>query len=153
LLLRDFYNWLASWIRLLENKNKTLSVPQGIERLISLWIVYAREYLGQTNFMGPGNVVKISYNRWVADEQYRACLLEQLAVPLKDNSTNHVPNVGGGSSFDGHTFGTDPGGMKLGDRWRYLLQNKFADAIRPIRDRMDDLRAYNEQIFDLPFPL
>lgn len=153
LLVRDFYNWLASRLRLFENKGQNLPLLRGIEEHVSLWIMYAKEYLEETNFLQPEDVVTISYNRWLGDATYRANLLGRLTVPLKDNANCHVPDVGGGSSFDGKSFSGDPEKMRLDERWRYLLEDKFAGLIGPIRERIDEIERYNLQIFGLSSPI
>jgi len=151
LLLRDFYNWIASRLRLFENKGQALPPARRIAGLVALWLTYAREYADETRFLLGEEVIKISYNRWAEDENYRACLLNQLSIPIKDNSNGHVPDVGGGSSFDGML----PGGsknMQLGERWRYLLEDKFAGLFDLVQQRLEEVERYNLLIFGLSSP-
>jgi hypothetical protein len=152
LLLRDFYNWIASRIRLVENKKLALPEERGVDQLISLWIMYAREYLAKTNYLEYEQVVKISYNRWVEDEGYRSHTLDELAVPLKDNSILHVPDVGT-SSFDGAAFGNTASETTGNPRQQYLLDDRLAQIIRPIRRRIAEIEPYNLEIFGLSSPL
>jgi hypothetical protein len=152
LLLRDFYNWISSRIKLLENKLRDIPSPRGLEGLVSLWIMYAREFLGETEFLGTANVTRISYNRWVEDEGYRADLLVALGIPMKDNSNRYVPDVGGGSSFDGGAFTGRPTEMKVSERWRHLGEQKYSTVLGPILDRRGELEQLNQAIFGIAFP-
>jgi hypothetical protein len=149
LLLRDFYNWIASRIRQWENAD----TDRDVDANILLWITYAKEFVGETSYLRDSNVINITYNRWVTDESYRAGLLGRLGVPVKDNSNNFVPGVGGGSSFDGVQFKDRPEEMDTGERWRYLLEDRFADATSIIRRRKDEIERYNQRIFEMTAPI
>jgi hypothetical protein len=153
LLLRDFYNWIASRIRLFENKSKPLPTESGVDSLISMWLTYAKEFCGKTRCMYGETVVTVSYNRWVEDEHYRTSLLQQLSAPLRDNSIAYVPEIGGGSSFDGNIAASQASEMRVTERWQYLLEDKFADIVKQIRSRADEVEAYNRERFGLSTPL
>jgi hypothetical protein len=153
LLLRDFFNWIASRARLFEEKGQPQMTKESAGAHIALWIMYAKEFVGETEFARDVELVPISYNRWIADDQYRAYLLGRLAVPFKDNSNTHVPDVGGGSSFDGGKFSGRPEGMQVGERWRYLLRPEFSDVLDVIRSRREEIEHYNQLIFGLSCPV
>lgn len=150
LLLRDFYNWIASRIRLFEVKGQQL--PRSLEGLVSLWISYAREFVGETRHMDGESVTKISYNRWTKDHAYRSELLTGLGVLVRDVSIRHLPDTGGGSSFDGLAYADRPGEMPVDARWGYLLDDRFRELLPPILARRIEIDSYNEGIFGLRCP-
>jgi hypothetical protein len=138
-------------LRLQEKRIDGFARAEIVDRFVTEWLQYAAEYVGETRHLGGEGVVRVSYNRWLADEVYRATLLEQLAVPLKDNSIDHVPDVGGGSSFDGVAT-SDLIQTGVNERWRYLLENKFTRLIQPIRTRRSQIEQLNQRIFEQPWP-
>jgi len=153
LILRDFYNWIASRVRLFEKKGfATNELSRAIVPHVKLWIVYAREFIGETNFLGGGEVVPLSFNRWLNDEDYRAHVLGRLRLPLRNNSRAHVPNVGGGSSFDETRFSGDAESMNLLGRWRHLEEPPYAAVLDTIEEHAETIDRYNSQIFGLASP-
>jgi hypothetical protein len=150
LLLRDFYNWIASRIRLKENI--TGNLPRQVDSMITSWVSYAKEYIGETTFLGREGVVCISYNRWFGDERYRKELCGELGLIARDLRLQHVPEVGGGSSFDGVAFAANPGDMQVRARWEYLREDRLRDLTASIRERQSEIECYNTDIFG-PSPL
>ena len=74
LLLRDFFNWVSSRLKLFDYRGQdTSDQVKRIDGLINSWLMYAREFAGQTSFLGQKNVVRVSYPQWVIDPEYRAC--------------------------------------------------------------------------------
>lgn len=152
LLLRDFYNWFASRIRLLEIRGDGAEVSMPVvERQVQLWLTYAREFMGETKYLGDQSA-GISFNRWFDEENYRASILTQLGIPMRENSPAVVPRTGGGSSFDGTLFSGDAGSMDLLSRWRYLSTERFASYRRLLEAKRDGIDAYNHEIFGLRSP-
>jgi hypothetical protein len=115
LILRDFYNWLASRLLLAEQKKMAIDT----EMLIYMWKSYAHQllydHLGQP-------FVCVNFNRWFSSETYRNELARVLGLELRNDDTKFVPSFGGGSSFDRVSYGkkgrTD---FKISDRWQYLF--------------------------------
>ena len=152
LLLRDFYNWIASRVRLFERRGQ-LSHNLGDMVLphIHLWLIYAREYSGQTDFLGTQDVVRLAFNNWCGSETYRAYLLAELGLPHKDNSRSIIPDVGGGSSFDERRISAEA--MPLLDRWKILREEKYRPVLTVINKFRTEIDTLNLQIFGLPAPL
>lgn len=153
LLLRDFFNWAASRIRLKEYRNQdTAPLIADFSPLIKLWLNYAREFAGDTDYLADEHVVKISYPRWTKDAEYRAWILGQLHVPLKDNRNDKVPDVGGGSSFDKDSFSGSGSQMKTDERWHYLLEPRFAPIRATIEAHREKIESYNYSLFGVEWP-
>ena len=154
LLLRDFFNWASSRLKLFEYRKQDINaVIRNFDRLIGLWLSYAREFAGETRFLDSEEVVRIAYPRWAGDAEYRAHILGRLGLPLANNANDTVPAVGGGSSFDSTALSGQAGKMAVQDRWRYLLEDRFAPVIKSIQARRGDLEGRNQALFDQPWVL
>jgi hypothetical protein len=146
LLLRDFYNWFASRIRLIEKRSdNNANLVKRSQRLIDAWLSYAREFTGETAYLGTDGLERVSYNRWLSDDRYGASLLERLGIPMSNISRTIVPQTGGGSSF-----GDNP--MDVLDRWKYLLGPNYTGIRDVLTGHRADIDAYNRKIFDLQSP-
>ncbi|WP_323718695.1 alpha/beta fold hydrolase [Paracoccus aminovorans] len=153
LLLRDFFNWVASRIRLMEYRQQDISATvANLNPTINLWLGYVREFLGETDYLGAEDVVRISYPRWIGDREYRAYLLGRMSLPLSNNDNDKVPDVGGGSSFDKTSFTGAASNMRIGERWHYLRDARFSAARAAILNRREEIEAYNYQAFDINWP-
>jgi hypothetical protein len=142
-IFREFYNWFASRLRLVEIKGANPEVAADkILRHVALWRIYAHEVLGKTQFLAPEPVVHVLYDRWVSSGEYRLAILDELQIACLDNAIDHVPQIGGGSSFDGTSFAGRGADMQIGQRWKYLLAEQW-DVLRPI------LRRHASEIDDL----
>lgn len=133
LLLRDPYNTLAS---LLHNhmaiENRKYRVP--MYNLKNLWLQYAREYLGKTNYLGDS--IKISFNEWFQDKEYRMMISAWLGLDYNESGLNRVSNFGGGSSFDKLKFNGKAQHMKVLSRWpQYRTDPKMVELINNPRIR------------------
>ena len=74
LVIRDPYNFIASWLKMADTV-----LPNGeifksmrdisMEDVKGLWKTYAKEALGETNFLGKEKVI-IKYNDWVTSRRY-----------------------------------------------------------------------------------
>ena len=120
LILRDAFNFFASrcakWNQLTRTKDK--------QKLIELWKIYAKEYLGETGCL-INNKVVVSYNSWFLDKEYRRMLANKLNIPFSYEELNPVVNKGGGSSFDGLKFKENPEKMKVTERWKNFVDDDF----------------------------
>ena len=117
LVLRDAYNTFASvW----HGKRRMRNRLHRFYR--SQWKAYAREFLGQTSFL-PEDTVKISFNAWFADEDYRRQLAEKLGLDHADRGVDEVSSDGGGSSFSGQEFQNRARSMAVLDRWRQFIDD------------------------------
>lgn len=136
LIMRDPFNLFAS--RLQGNKPREnarnfdlMKVYSRHHNLPELWIAYAKECLGETNFLSNKKVV-INYNQWFADINYRKQIADSLNVQFTDIGFNEVVRAGGiGSSFDGTNFNNDASKMDVLSRWKLFKGNPvFLDLIK-----------------------
>ena len=98
IIIREFYNWIISRLKLYELVGQKINTVKAIDMLVDLWVVYAREYCGQTDFLNL-NRTGILFDQWVVNEEYRLSILHKLGIAVRDNSNGKVPR-GGGSSFN-----------------------------------------------------
>jgi len=117
LVLRDAYNTFASvW----HGKRRMRNRLHRFYR--SEWKAYAREFLGQTSFL-PEDTVKISFNAWFADDEYRRQTAATLGLDHADRGVDEVSSDGGGSSFSGQEFQNRARSMAVLDRWRQFVDD------------------------------
>lgn len=137
LILRDPFNLLAS-----RGKKDYRDVKNKRKTDVDMWIEYAKEYLGETNFL-KNKKICISYNHWFADVNYRRDIASQLNLEFSDASINKVSRQGGGSSFEGREYHGKAMNMDVCSRWKY-----FADdpSYRKLFDNQE-LLEYSLQIF------
>ena len=137
LIMRDPFNLLASRL-----KKGFVSVKSTRVNFTDLWVAYAKEFLGETNFL-PNQKVCVSYNRWIQDVDYRRDIAEQLGLTFTDAGFNQVARRAGGSSFDGTAHDGDPSQMDLTGRWRHYLSDDLYQSLLNNKLLMD----YTEHIF------
>lgn len=137
LILRDLFNLLASrW-----QKGYT-SVRSLRRSIIDLWLEYAREYLGETNYLKPTKIAA-NYNQWADDLDYRRQLAAALNLQFDENAGQNISRFGGGSSFDGKKFAQNANQMAVLQRWQHFADDR---AYRRALSR-EDVFAYSERIF------
>ena len=123
LLIRDVYNLMASRIQSVKNSGKKCSRSQ-IDVAIHRWIDHANEYLGGTNYLN--DAIKINYNRWCIDQQYRRGVSSRLKLKFVDTGFNRVSSFGRGSSFDGLKYNCQASKMKVLERWKQVNDAEFS---------------------------
>lgn len=143
LIIRDFNNWFASCVRYHEKTRMTIPTNTHVERLICMWISYAREYLGHTEYLADPGLVRIFYNRWALEDGYRLDLLGKLGIAARSNDISYVPDAGGGSSFDATTFSGRSSEMRTNDRWSYLQNEKFGEVLACVDPHREEIEKYN----------
>ena len=109
--------------------------------IVDLWIDYAKEYLGETNYL-KHNKVCINYNQWFADIEYRREIAEKLQVKFSDAGIDKVTVFGGGSSFEGKQFDGKATSMDVLNRW-----HKFCDYPQYKQFFNEEVLKYSEKIF------
>jgi hypothetical protein len=120
LLLRDAYNLFASRFKQEEkDRNKKWTSEMAVQR----WAEHADEYLGNTSHLGK-NVIKVNYNAWCTNCEYRRTIAKRLNLEFTDAGFNRVSHFGAGSSFDGLKYDQRASEMKVLERWRLLSKNK-----------------------------
>ena len=146
ILLRDVFNWAASRLKLFEVRDKDVDrAIATFDRQLDLWVQYAREFAGETAHC-PGAVL-VSYLDWSRDADYRAGILARIGLPLRDNTADHVPAVGGGSSFDRTDFAGSAADMKTLERWVFLQEPRFAPVLGALQARRDVIEPLNARLF------
>lgn len=122
LLLRDPFNWAASYIQRAKHRDAFARWP-------GMWLEYAREATGATAYL-PG-VVPVTYNRWFGDTHYRAELAASLGFTPTDANLNVVSDHGRGSSFDTRAFHGRAQDMSVDERWRtFADDHRYRASIR-----------------------
>ena len=82
----------------------------------NLWKNYAKEYLGETNFL-PHKKIKINFNQWFSSSQYRKLLADRLRLDFTDRGLEAVRHSSW-SSFDGSKFDGKAQEMQVLQRWK-----------------------------------
>ena len=137
LLLRDPFNLMASRLRkgYLDVKSRGVS-------LVDMWIEYAREFVGDTQYL-TNNKVVINYNKWFSDFSYRQEIAQSLDIEFSDAGINYVSSYGGGSSFEAQDLSGKAQEMKVLRRWEAFADNP--DFIALLRN--ETLLSYSDKIF------
>ncbi|NJL02167.1 MAG: hypothetical protein HC910_16975 [Spirulinaceae cyanobacterium SM2_1_0] len=137
IILRDPFNLLASRIR-----RGFLAIKSTQISFVDLWLEYAKEFLGETNYL-QNEKICVNYNLWVDNIDYRRELAEKLAMNFTDAGIDEVSKRAGGSSFDGTEFTGQAAKMDVHGRWKKLIDDP---AYRRLVSN-DELFAYSEKIF------
>jgi hypothetical protein len=137
IILRDPFNLIASRI-----KKNFIPVKPFNKTVIDLWIEYAKEFLGETQYLNH-NKVFVNYNQWATDYAYRQNIADRLKLNFTDAGIDDVHTQAGGSSFDGTKYQGKASEMNTSGRWKY-----FADDPRFYKLLAnEELIAYSERIF------
>ncbi|MCD4749741.1 MAG: hypothetical protein K8R59_10245 [Thermoanaerobaculales bacterium] len=118
LVLRDAFNTFAS-VR--KGKRRMRARLGGFYR--HHWKDYAREFLGETTFL-PADTIKISYNQWFSDQDYRREIAEKCDFSFSDQGLGEMSVDGGGSSFTGQRFKNKVRDMDVLGRWRHFMDDE-----------------------------
>jgi len=137
LILRDPFNLLASRL-----KKGFVTVKSTQYTFGDLWLAYAKEFLGETNYLTQPKIC-ISYNRWVQDREYRRQLAAQLGLVFTDAGVHEVSSRAGGSSFDGTDYAGEARQMDVMSRWQHYLHHDLYGQLL----HHPDLLRYAEWIF------
>ncbi len=163
LILRDPFNLFASRLKMMDRKlngikemGDKLTEKQRIDnelrekrlkRLIgkssvNLWISYAKEFLGETDYLTQKKVF-INYNQWFSDQEYRQNISQQLDVQFSDLGLEKVKGQGKGSSFDQLNFSGKATDMKVLERWQNVKDDpRFIQIFEN-----EELWHYSDKIF------
>lgn len=124
LLIRDPFNLFASRIKagflLADKSHRQEQISWKV--LKRIYKQHAREFLGEKKYLG--NSVKINYNKWVANKQYRQSISEQLEIPFSDEGLFELSRVAGGSSFEGTSISAENLHKKIENRWKNYMDNE-----------------------------
>ena len=140
LIIRDPFNMFSSRYRLFlrinkireeegerplpdsRNTNGNSGVAWIDEGAVELWKMYAKEYLGHTNYLGD-DLLKINYNKWFSNISYRKKISQNMNLKFSDKNLNYVPVNGHGSSFDVRTMNGRAQKMDVMNRWQRFAEN------------------------------
>ncbi len=141
IVLRDPFNFFASRLRWARSPSAgwsklPLRGELARDMLTGLWKAHAREYLGDTRHL-PEEKVVVSYNRFVAERDYRRALAARLGLHFSDRGRAHVPDYGPGSSFDGRRFHWRAQRMRVLERFRHFAGDAFYRAIFDDEELLD----------------
>lgn len=137
LILRDPFNLFASRL-----KKGYVPTKDRNRSMVDMWLEYAREFLRESQFL-TRNVICINYNRWFADKNYRHQLANRLGLPFSDAGLTVVPNLGGGSSFEGTQLNRQAREMDVTNRWQQFAKEP---AFRQIFENAA-IWHYSQRIF------
>ena len=98
-LCRSFLNWSASLLKKMQGNDGFSPVRRGASVLRAIEIYH--RMLGLVSDASDARRRCICYDDWVASEDYRAGVLQDLGLPVTDNTLGKVQKYGGGSSFQG----------------------------------------------------
>jgi hypothetical protein len=121
LILRDPFNMFSSRIRkasLVDNPAYPDRNGPAMQRVVNLWKIHAKEFLGETNFLD--NKVCIYFDKWYSDSKYRQEICCKLNLKFTDAGFTMVSKTGGGSSFEGTKFDGNSSRMDVLNRKKNL---------------------------------
>jgi hypothetical protein len=137
LILRDPFNLFAS-------RRAAAFAPLAPETWVRIWCQHAREFVGDRRHLRNERVM-LSYNRWVADRDYRRDIAGALGLRFDDAPARAVARTGGGSSFDGVRYHGRAHRMPVLERWRAFLDDPdYLALLTP------EVLALSERVFGPP---
>ncbi len=147
LILRDPYNWLASWYAWQDELGIRFRNDKAFrDHTINLWKDYARLYLKWQTEESKGSRqeirISINYNQWVKSMEYRKALAQTLLINFTDKGRNKMSINGHGSSFDGMAFNGRASELNVLERWK---QFESDPEFRALFD--DEIKNLAQQIF------
>lgn len=153
--LRDLYNNLASFLKFIINNSVQAQVLKQrneitVDKLTFLWESYAKEFIGETNYLG--GAYPVEYDSWFKLKSYRIFLCNKFSSMLGVNFISNeeiiskIPDRGLGSSFDKFDrYKNSARQMDLLNRKNFLLQE--VDGIEDFFKDRSQLVELNEKIF------
>ncbi|NER06925.1 MAG: hypothetical protein F6K17_32260 [Okeania sp. SIO3C4] len=142
LIIRDPFNLIASRLKTSSKVPYFLSVNSPNKTMIDLWLDYAKEYLGETNYL-KHNKVCVNYSQWFTDIEYRRNIADKLQMEFSDAGIDKVTSFGGGSSFEGKEFDGKATSMDVLNRWQKVADNP---RYRKLFNNQE-IFEYSERIF------
>jgi hypothetical protein len=134
-ILRDPYNWFASWIQC---KHKVDSSESGL----AWYLTYLQYVINQGNPF-------ICFNRWFVSEEYRRGLEHFLDLCESDDNLQRVAANGGGSSFDDTQYDGRAQDMAVLSRFEQVMH--LPAYKEPLR-KYPDLADISRELFDFEPP-
>ncbi len=130
LILRDYYNQLASHLKRLNNK-KTINdkriknKKQKFENLLIKlykyhWINFVNEFLNKEYI---SDILPIKYNNWFKDNNYKKWICKELRTEFKEDN-KELSIYGIGSSFSNDKYKNNPNKLDVLNRYKKFIDNK-----------------------------
>ncbi len=143
LIYRGFLNWSASLLKKMQ-PNESYSLMRRNAILLRTVDSYTRllQLVRQAADLG---LTPICYDTWVAQEGYRAGLLQALGLELRDNTLGEVQPYGGGSSFQKQI--TSVAELETGKRWQQMRDDPEYQALLHLAARDPVLMQELEALF------
>ena len=138
LVLRDPYNLFASRIC---NRSEYHSTVLKLEHFVKLWKEFAREYLGETDYLFNRTV--ISFDEWFKNIDYRKLIINELGLEFTDVGLQDMMKECNGSSFDRYKYKNKCQKMLVLDRSKKVVTNCHFKKI--LRDK--ELFELSSKIF------
>lgn len=123
IILRNPANMFASRLR-----SGFTTAPLRYFDQADLWMLYAREFLGITRYLGE-DIIPVSFDRWSEDREYRRGIAENLGIPFTDAGFDEVTAFGGGSSFEGTSLNKQASAMNVRQRYQHEADNPVFAAL------------------------
>jgi hypothetical protein len=139
IVIRDYLNWAASWIKYRANSGNAALPQQTMDRA-ELWYQITREALGDTNYIA--NKYMLNYDLFVLDKKYREEVCEYLGGWYNEDKLDFVPGRGEGSSFDLKVFQGRGSEMDVINRWHWFLTEEGEPYQCHLKTRLDILEYY-----------
>ncbi|WP_299698628.1 hypothetical protein [uncultured Tateyamaria sp.] len=121
IIYRSFLHWAASLLRKIQG-----NPGYGPLDRMRVMMNAVNTYGTMLERVQDGDVVPLLYDRWNAEDSYRAEMAARLDLPGRDMSKGQVQSYGGGSSFQGksatpETLTTDQRAAQMADDLEYQL--------------------------------
>ncbi len=143
LIYRSVLNWSASLLKKLQ-ANPQYRAADRMAVAVRALATYG-DLLAEVLAAPETGRVAICYDRWCRDEVYRARLLAELGLSLRDNTLGPVQPYGGGSSFQKEARHAED--LAPQDRWRAMAGDGEYQALLRVAALDGDLRAHLEALF------
>lgn len=143
LIYRGFLNWAASLLKKMQG-NASYSLLRRNAILLQAIDFYGL-LLRQVEQAEELEFTCICYDRWVQDEGYRASILTQLGLPVRDNTLGRVQRYGGGSSFQKEA--DSAGELEISRRWQQMAEDDEFAAILQLAAHDATLTECLERLF------
>jgi len=117
-VLRSPFNNLAS---IAQDRGNNSFRKQSAFSFKEMWMKYAYELIGTTNFFSPGKVPFL-FDEWFVNKEYRKNLASLLGLEFTDLGLNEVTRRG--SSFDKKRYHGKAQEMNVLNRWSQIDEEK-----------------------------
>lgn len=130
MLVRDPYNWTASWMQAMSNAGLERDIAPNLEEFFHAWQKQAESFVDVYN---PFVTHNVQMNGWHMCGKYRRFVADLFG--MTDFCDKHAQEIHGpGSAFDGLAFNGRAGQMPVLTRWQNLCENKlFIDFLKDHR--------------------